>query len=73
MAEKPHLDVVTAAHPEEASLHSWAMEEDRLSVLRRTQMLDRPHEAQFDRWTARLREDTGAATHYETLCATARL
>ena len=24
-------------------------------------MLDRPHEAQLDRWTARLREDTGAA------------
>lgn len=61
MAENLHLDKTTAVHPEEASLESWVAEEDRLSVLRRTRLLNRPHEAQLDRWTARLREDTGSA------------
>jgi hypothetical protein len=49
MKEKLHLDGTTAVDPDETSLQSWVAEEDRLSVLRRTQMLDRPHEAQLDR------------------------
>ncbi len=61
MAEELDLGTTTAVPPEEVSLQSWVAEEDRLSVLRRTQMLDRPPDAQLDRWTARLREDTGAA------------
>ena len=39
---------------------SWVAEAQRLAVLRRTQLLGRPPEPEFDRWTAALRQATGA-------------
>jgi diguanylate cyclase (GGDEF)-like protein len=39
----------------------WMAEEQRLAVLRRSQLLDWPPEPEFDRWTAALRRETDAA------------
>src|SRR5450755_484839 len=39
---------------------SWVAEEQRLAVLQRTELLGRPPEPEFDRWTAALRRATGA-------------
>jgi diguanylate cyclase (GGDEF)-like protein len=40
---------------------SWVAEEERLAILQRSRALDRPAEPGFDRWTAALRRETGAA------------
>jgi diguanylate cyclase (GGDEF)-like protein len=48
-------------HAEPRPAASWVAEEQRLAVLRRTLLLDRPPEPEFDRWTAALRQDTDAA------------
>ena len=53
MTETLHLDVT--------SLPPWVAEEERLAVLARTRLLDRPPQPELDRWTATLREDTAAA------------
>ncbi|HXR14539.1 MAG TPA: EAL domain-containing protein [Solirubrobacteraceae bacterium] len=42
-------------------MEPWVAEEDRLAVLRRTQLLDLPPEPDLDRWTAVLRSDAYAA------------
>jgi diguanylate cyclase (GGDEF)-like protein len=39
---------------------SWVAEEERVAVLAQSRLLDAPPEPEFDRWTAALREDTGA-------------
>jgi diguanylate cyclase (GGDEF)-like protein len=40
---------------------SWVAEEERLSVLQRSRLLESTSEAEFDRWTAALRRQTRAA------------
>jgi hypothetical protein len=40
---------------------SWVAEEERLAILQLSRVLDRPAEPGFDRWTAALRRETGAA------------
>jgi len=40
---------------------SWVAEEERLAVLQRSRLLDLPPESEFDRWTAALCRETGAA------------
>ena len=40
---------------------SWVAEEERLAVLQRSRLLDSPAEPEFDRWTAALLRETGAA------------
>lgn len=40
---------------------SWVAEEERLAVLQRSRLLDWPAEPEFDRWTAGLLRETGAA------------
>jgi diguanylate cyclase (GGDEF)-like protein len=40
---------------------SWVAEEERVAALQHSRLLDVPPEPEFDRWTAALREDTGAA------------
>jgi GAF domain-containing protein len=45
---------------EPAAADSWVAEEERVAVLRHSRLLDAPPEPEFDRWTAALREDSGA-------------
>jgi diguanylate cyclase (GGDEF)-like protein len=40
---------------------SWVAEEERLTVLQRSRLLEWPAEPEFDRWTAALVRETGAA------------
>jgi diguanylate cyclase (GGDEF)-like protein len=52
---------------------SWVAEDDRLAVLRRSRLLDCPPEPEFDRWTAAVRHDTGAAVAAFLLVDSARI
>jgi len=52
---------LTEAKLGRAGLVSPATEDGRLVVLRRSGLLVSTPESEFDRWTATLREDTGAA------------
>ena len=55
------LGMAESLYAEPQALASWVAEEQRLAVLRRSGLLDWPPEPEFDRWTAALRQDTGAA------------
>jgi diguanylate cyclase (GGDEF)-like protein len=52
---------ISSGMREQLELCSPAGEAERLVVLQRTGLLDSSPEFEFDRWTATLREDTGAA------------
>jgi diguanylate cyclase (GGDEF)-like protein len=55
------IPMAESLHAEPEARSSWVAEEERLAVLQRSRLLDWPPEPEFDRWTAALREDTGAA------------
>ena len=59
-------------HAEPRPAASWVAEEQRLAVLRRALLLDRPPEPELDRWTAALRRDTNAAVAALVLVDTER-
>jgi diguanylate cyclase (GGDEF)-like protein len=51
---------------------AWVAEAERLAVLQRSGLLGRPPEPEFDRWTAALRDSTGAAVAAFVLVGTTR-
>lgn len=52
---------------------SWVAEEERLAILQRSRLLDWPAEPEFDRWTAALLRETGAAVAAFVLVDATRL
>jgi diguanylate cyclase (GGDEF)-like protein len=59
-----------AAEPQTQA--AWVAEQERLALLQRSGLLGRPPELEFDRWTAAVRDRTGAAVAALVLVGTTR-
>jgi diguanylate cyclase (GGDEF)-like protein len=60
-------------HAEPEIRAAWVVEEERLAVLQRSRLLESTSEPEFDRWTASLRRETGAAVAALVLVDAARV
>jgi diguanylate cyclase (GGDEF)-like protein len=72
-ARSIYLDMANRLLEESLTRLSPDAEAERLAVLQRSQLLDFPPEPEFDRWTAALRVDTGAAVAALVLVDAARV